>query len=398
MQLKDYLFWAFRAIYSHKLRSILTITGFAVGISAVTLLSALGEGMRVFIMQEFTQFGSRIVAITPGKTETFGLGGLLNTTRPLSLTDAISLESLNSVEYVVPVVFGTGQIKTPNRSRYTDIAAVGAKANEAWQIKVASGRFLPEDNPLQPRSYAVLGHKLKLELFGNDQALGEFIQIANTRFRIIGVMEPKGEFLGTDLDDLIYIPAQKGLQLFNRESLMEVDVFYQANTSAEKIASDIKQRLIERHGIEDFTLITQDAMLSSMDNILSIIKLAAGGLGGIALLVGGVGILTIFSITVTERKQEIGLLRAIGFNAKIIQRMFLLEALTLAIVGGIVGYSLIVVPTLIMQLFFPNFPIQAEWSVLLIALLVSAGVGAVSGIKPAYDASRLPPIEALRDE
>ncbi|MEE4246153.1 MAG: ABC transporter permease [Kangiellaceae bacterium] len=398
MLIADQWQWVWTAVKAHRLRSMLTILGFAVGIAAVTLLSALGEGMRQFIMQEFTQFGSRIIAITPGKTETFGLGGLLNTTRPLTISDAEQLGALPSVQHVIPVVFGTGQIKSANRSRYTDIAGVGPAAAAAWKIKVAKGQFLPEDNMQQPRALAVLGSQLKHELFGNKSALGETVYIAQNRFRVIGVMESKGEFLGTNLDDLIYIPAQKGLQIFNRDSLMEIDLFYQKNISSDMIAAQAKQRLIERHGMEDFTIITQDAMLDSMDNILEIIKYAAAGLGSIALLVGGVGILTVFSITVAERKQEIGLLRALGFTSKQLKRLFLSEAVLLAVAGGTIGYLLVVIPLLLTRIFVPTFPMDLELGVLFLSLLISGIIGVFAGLKPASDASNFPPIEALRDE
>jgi len=398
MRFSDILFWVTRAVKAHRLRSLLTILGFAVGIAAVSLLSALGEGMRQFILQEFTQFGSHIVAITPGKTETFGLGGLLNTTRPLSLDDAIALQSLPEVDQVVPLVFGTGQIKSATRSRYTDVAAVGPEAAKAWKIDVAQGRFLPHDSLQQPRAFAVLGSKLKVELFAHGNALGETVHIAQNRFKVIGVMQPKGEFLGTDLDDLIYIPAQKGLQIFNRDSLMEIDIFYFENVTTERIERVVKQKLIERHGREDFTLITQDAMLTSLDNILGIVKSAAASLGGIALLVGGVGILTIFSITLDERRQEIGLLRALGFTSKQLRDLFLLEAVVLAVAGGISGYLLVVLPMVAVRIVSPEFPIVFSPWVLLAALLVSATVGVFSGLKPAIDASKLPPIDALRDE
>ncbi len=398
MTWQDSCNWIIKALLSHRLRSFLTIIGFAVGIAAVTLLSALGEGMRQFIMTEFTQFGSRIIAVTPGKTETFGFGGLLNTTRPLTLDDAIRLQSLPEVEHVVPVVFGTGQIESADRSRYTDIAAVGARAAEAWQISVAQGRFLPDDNMQQPRSFAVLGSQLKRELFGNKNALGELVKIADHRFRVIGVMQSKGDFLGTNLDDLIYIPAQKGLQLFNRNSLMEIDIFYYDNATTASVAESVKRKLIEYHGREDFTLITQDAMLDSMDNILRILKIAAAGLGSIALLVGGVGVLTIFSISIAERKQEIGLLRALGFTSNQVRNLFLLEAMALSVAGGMIGYAIILIPTMLARWMLPQFPIELEFSVLIFSLFISALIGVLAGLKPAFDASRLPPIVALRDE
>ncbi len=398
MNFFDQIQWVFKVLWAYRLRSALTVVGFAVGIASVTLLTALGEGMRQFIMEEFTQFGSRIVAITPGKTETYGLGGLLNTTRPLTLDDAESLQRITTVEFVVPVVFGSGQVKSETRSRYVDIAGVAGRADKAWKINVAQGRFLPTDNWQQPRAFAVLGSQLKQELFGHASALGQTVTIAQSRFVIVGVMESKGEFLGTNLDELIYIPAQKALQLFNRSSLMEIDVFYKPQVSAEQIAATISKRLIDRHGMEDFTLVTQDAMLKSLDNILSIVKWVAAGLSSIALIVGGVGILTVFSISVAERKQEIGLLQALGMNGNQMQRLFLAEAITLALVGALVGYVMVTLPLLLVTFWMPSFPFEAEFLVFVGAMILSAIIGALSGIQPARQAANLAPIEALRDE
>ena len=172
MNFLDYLRWIFRALWMQRLRSVLTIVGFAIGIAAMVLLSSLGEGLRQFVIQEFTQFGSHIVAITPGKTETFGMGGILNTTRPLSLEDSEALKRIPGVEQVVPVVFGTAQIKAVGRSRYTDVAGVGALADKAWKLEVSQGSFLPQEDIQRARAFAVLGSKLKRELFGGDNPLG----------------------------------------------------------------------------------------------------------------------------------------------------------------------------------------------------------------------------------
>ncbi|PHQ56078.1 MAG: peptide ABC transporter permease, partial [Porticoccus sp.] len=263
MNFLDYLRWIFRALWMQRLRSVLAIVGFAIGIAAMVLLSSLGEGLRQFVIQEFTQFGSHIVAITPGKTETFGMGGILNTTRPLSLEDSEALKRIPGVQQVVPVVFGTAQIKAVGRSRYTDVAGVGALADKAWKLEVSQGSFLPQEDIQRARAFAVLGSKLKRELFRGENPLGEFVHIGGNRFRVIGVMEPKGQFLGTDLDDMIYIPANKGLQIFNRESLMEVDVFYSPAVPTERLTENIRRLLIERHGFEDFTIVTQDQMMAT---------------------------------------------------------------------------------------------------------------------------------------
>ncbi|MEP3857168.1 MAG: ABC transporter permease [Porticoccus sp.] len=398
MNFLDYLRWIFRALWMQRLRSVLTIVGFAIGIAAMVLLSSLGEGLRQFVIQEFTQFGSHIVAITPGKTETFGMGGILNTTRPLSLEDSEALKRIPGVEQVVPVVFGTAQIKAVGRSRYTDVAGVGALADKAWKLEVSQGSFLPEEDIQRARAFAVLGSKLKGELFGGDNPLGEFVHIGGNRFRVIGVMAPKGQFLGTDLDDMIYIPANKGLQIFNRESLMEVDVFYSPAVPTDRLTENIKRLLIERHGFEDFTIVTQDQMMATMDNILRILKYAGGGLGAISLLVGAVGITTILMITVTERTSEVGLLRALGSTRSQVRNLFLGEAVMLGLVGGLAGVLVIALLVVAVRLFVPGLPVALKGDIVLVALLVSMLIGLMAGVRPALNATRLSPIDALRAE
>tara|TARA_R110000787_G_scaffold44020_5_gene107809 strand:+ start:3059 stop:4255 length:1197 start_codon:yes stop_codon:yes gene_type:complete len=394
----DYLRWIFRALWMQRLRSVLTIVGFAIGIAAMVLLSSLGEGLRQFVIQEFTQFGSHIVAITPGKTETFGMGGILNTTRPLSLEDSEALKRIPGVEQVVPVVFGTAQIKAVGRSRYTDVAGVGALADKAWKLEVSQGSFLPQEDIQRARAFAVLGSKLKRELFGGDNPLGEFVHIGGNRFRVIGVMAPKGQFLGADLDDMIYIPANKGLQIFNRESLMEVDVFYSPAVPTERLTENIRRLLIERHGFEDFTIVTQDQMMATMDNILRILKYAGGGLGAISLLVGAVGITTILMITVTERTSEVGLLRALGSTRSQVRNLFLGEAVMLGLVGGLAGVLVIALLVVGVRLFVPGLPVALKGEIVLVALLMSMLIGLMAGVRPALNATRLSPIDALRAE
>lgn len=398
MKTRDSLNWVVRALWMQRVRSLLTIVGFAIGIAAMVLLTSLGEGLRVFVLKEFTQFGSHIVAVTPGRTETFGMGGILNTTRPLTLADAQSLEHLPGVEEVVPQVMGNSQVKVGSRSRYTNIAGVGPRADKAWGIETASGSFLPVEDFARARAFAVLGSELKTELFGSANALGEFVHIGGMRFRVVGVMEPKGEFLGTDLDDIIYIPANKALQMFNRESLMQIDIFYSPSLTADAIAARVKQQLVRRHGFEDFTIVTQDQMLETMDNILRILKFAGAGLGAISLLVGAVGITTILMITVTERVSEVGLLRALGGTRSQVRNLFLGEAIFLGFAGGLCGIGAILVFLGFAALFVPTLPIAVEPGVVIGALVLSMAIGLVAGLRPAMNATRMSPIDALRAE
>ncbi|MBV1875574.1 MAG: FtsX-like permease family protein, partial [Cycloclasticus sp.] len=208
----------------------------------------------------------------------------------------------------------------------------------------------------------------------------------------------KGQMLGIDMDDTIYIPAQNGLQLFNRESLMEIDVVFSANTSLSSIEKRIKQIMIDRHGREDVTLTTQNDMLESMGKILSILKLSVGALGAISLLVGAVGILAIMTTTVRERTAEVGLLRAIGADKKTILSLFLGEAIVLALLGGALGLLLLLVLTGLLQLFLPGLPVTFNLFFLGLALFMSAAIGLIAGVVPAGQAANLDPIKALHEE
>ncbi len=398
MNWRDQLWWVFKTLGAQRGRSFLTVLGFAVGIAAVSLLSSIGEGLRLFVMNEFTQFGSHILAVTPGKTNTLGMTGMLNTVRPLSLQDAKSLSLLAEVEQVVPVVFGNAQVKNAERGRYTDVAGVGPDAAKAWKLQMAQGQFLPRDDWFYARPTAVLGHKLKIELFGNQPVLGALIQIGGNRYRVVGVTAPKGQFLGVDLDDIVYIPAARGLQLFNRESLMEVDIFYRETVPPAVISERVRQRLIQRHGLEDFTIITQDEMLKTLDKILRVLKVAAAGLGVISLMVGGVGILTILLITVRERRHEIGLLCALGFTPRQIKGLFLGEAVCLSLVGGCLGLGTVALLVLVARWLVPDLPLVMEPVAVFGALLLASAVGLVAGVGPAGQAARLKPIDALRAE
>ena len=386
-----------RALMTAKLRSFLTVLGIAIGIAAVSLLTTIGAGLQLYVLDNFSQFGSRIVAINPGKTETAGMGALLSSTRPLSVEDAQSLRPLPFVDKVVPVVQGSGAIEFGRRVRHTDIIGGNGEMAAAWRFDVAQGRFLPViSGNSQP--FAVLGSKVKQELFGEISALGRFIRVGGERYQVIGVMAAKGRMLGFDLDDIVYIPIDRALALFNRVGLMEIDVTYRAGTSAQQMADRIRQRLIQRHGVEDFTIITQDEMLSSLDRILDLLTIAIGAIGGISLLVGAIGIVTIMVTTVQERAAEIGLLRALGATRRQILLLFLAEALLLALVGGLFGLLLMALLLGVLALAIPALPISLSPFYLLLALLLAAVVGLLAGVSPAWRAAGLNPVDALQQE
>jgi len=399
MQVQDFVQLTVNAVRSQKMRSFLTALGIAVGIGSVVLLTSLGEGLHRFMLAEFTQFGTNLIGINPGKVTTHGVSGaLISNVRPLSIEDAQALKRIPQVIDVVSVVQGNAAVEAEKRQRRTTVYGIDPAAPEVFKLKVAAGRFLPDDPPRAARSFVVLGSKVREELFGTGQVLGKRIRIGSERYRVIGSMESKGQMLGFDLDDAVYIPTAKALAMFNRESLMEIDVLYKEGSSADEVSSQISKILIARHGSEDFTITTQEKMLEVLGKILNILTLAVGGLGGISLLVGGVGILTIMTIAVNERTNEIGLLRALGSEKKQILGLFLGEAVVLASIGGLAGLVLGVGGSWLLGILVPALPTHTSWPYLFAAELLAAAVGLLAGVLPARRAAALNPVDALRSE
>lgn len=372
--------------------------GIAIGISSVVLLTSLGQGVQQYIVETFSQFGSRIIAINPGRTQTGGSGSLLASTRPLTLEDATALNHLPGIESVIPVVQGTGAIEYNNRVRHTDILGVNHQMPAAWQFRIAQGQFLPNSQGTNAQPFAVLGATVRTELFGNQEALGRFIRVGTERYRVVGILSPKGQMLGYDLDDIVYIDAQRALALFNRPGLMEIDVTYSGAYTATQVAQAIKTRLIDRHGNEDFSLLTQDQMMSTLGRILDILKLSIAGLGAISLVVGSIGILTIMVTAVHERRAEIGLMRALGASTQTLSLIFLAESTLLSLIGGAIGLTLAMGLLGLTQLLAPSIPIQLDPLYLVLAIAIAFLTGLLSGIIPARQASALDPITALQSE
>ncbi len=398
MHSTDTLRLSFHAITARRLQSFLTLLGIAVGIAAVILLTSIGEGIHRFVLNEFTQFGTHIISITPGKTRTGGAPpGLPSSARPLSLEDAGAIARLPGVVAVAPYASGNAEVEANGRVRRTLIWGTGAHMPQVFKGHVRIGRFLPADEGQAP-AYAVLGSKLKTELFGETSPLGARLRIGGYLYRVIGVMAPQGQFLGMDLDDTVMIPASRALELFNRESLETIDLAYTPNRPAAEIAEAIRQQLIKRHGHEDFTLVTQAEMLKTLSNILNMLTLGVGALGGISLLVGGVGIVTLMTIAVSERTAEIGLLKALGATYRAILTLFLSEAITLAAVGGLLGLGLGIALAQVLHLALPMLPVHTPLKFVLLAEGIALVIGLLAGVLPALRAARLDPVAALRSE
>ena len=384
---------------SYRMRSFLTGLGIAIGITAVILLTSIGEGLHQFVLAEFSQFGTNIISIQPGKTQTHGGNvGVIGSVRPLSLDDADALRHLPYVESVNPSLMGNAEVRANGKTRRTTVLGEGRDFATAFTMKVQSGSFWQDEDNEQARAFVVLGSKVRQELFAGENPLGSYLRIGGQRYRIIGVMEPKGQILGFDMDDVVIIPAARAMELLNRPGLIEMQVSYRASADVNAVIRAITGRLKDRHGSEDFTIISQEQALDVLSSVLDVITFAVGALGGISLLVGAVGILTIMTMAVTERTSEIGLLRALGAQKLQVLTLFLGEAMLLSALGGLAGLALGVGIAQGLHFLFPALPVHTPWLFAVLAELTAVSIGLAAGVAPAMRAARLDPVEALRTE
>ena len=399
MKFQDLFIFSSYSVVSQKMRSFLTSLGIAIGVVCVIFLTGLGQGLQTFIISQFTQFGSNIISISPGKTETMGMPlGIFGTVKPLTFEDAEALERLPVIDVAVPVSGGSGEIEYGERMRRSMVVGTGADYDVIVDAKDMLGEYLPHDNPKSPRSLAVLGPKMRDELFGDANPLGELVRVNSERFRVIGVLPPKGDFLGIDLDDAIYIPMAKFQSMFNVNNFQEIDVVHYERYATEEAVASIKRLIIDRHGSEDVTIHTQANMLETLEDIMKWLKFTVAAFGGISLLVGGVGIFTIMTVAVNERTSEIGVLRAVGASRKKIRDVFLLESIFLAILGALLGLSIGFAAVYIALIFFPDMPIAIAWDYIVYAVFISLAIGLIAGFLPARAAAQLDPVEALRTD
>ncbi len=394
----ELLRFAWQSLRGHRLRSGLTLLGVAIGVAAVVLLTALGEGARRYVTSEFASLGSNLVIVLPGRTETSGNAPIFGgTPRDLTLQDAAAiLRHSRRARRLAPLSLGSARVGYGDRRREVTIIGSTPELLPIHHLTLAIGGFLPPIDPDRAAPVAVIGRTIQRELFEGENPLGRPIRIGDRRFRVVGVLMGKGHSIGLDFDDVVIVPVASAMQLFNRTSLFRILVEVGAHDEIQAAREEVLRILAARHeGEEDVTVLTQDAVLSAFNRILGALTLALAGIAAISLSVAGIGIMNVMLVSVSERTSEIGLLKAIGATPRAILEVFLVEAVLLSAGGGVVGLLIGYAGAGTLSHLFPDLPAAPPAWAVAAAIGVSVGAGVIFGVLPARRAARLDPVTAL---
>lgn len=399
MRFADLLGFAWQVVLGYRSRTLLILLAMGIGVAAVVTVTSLGEGARLYVVKQFGSLGANLVIVLPGRSETAGaMPGVLigKTPRDLTIDDALALKRSHAIRRFAPLIVGAGDVRSGARRRETPVLGSTAELMDIRSMELASGRFLPAGDPRHSQPVCVIGTKVANELFGTRQALGDWIRIGDRRFRIIGILAAQGESLGFNTDEIVVVPLAAAQALFNTESLFRILVEAKSRDQILDAKADVEEIIRLRHeGEKDITVITQDAVLATFDRILRALTLTVGGIAAISLAVAGILIMNVMLIAVTQRKREIGLLKALGATGRQIQMAFFTEAALLALGGAAVGVAAGEFGNSIISQVYPAIPFEAPWWALVAAPVTAILTGILFTVAPARRAAMLDPVQAL---
>jgi putative ABC transport system permease protein len=399
MRARDVFASAAGAAAGNPLRTVLLVLAMAIGVAAVVVLTALGDGARRYVIREFTTLGSNLVIVLPGRTATGGINpgsAITSTPRDLTVDDARSLLRLPAVLRVAPISVGTSEVSVGGRLRDTLVVGSTAEFLEVRRFTLAQGRFLPVEDWDRGSPVMVIGARLRTDLFGAEPALGQFVRIGDRRFRIVGVLAASGSGLGMNTDEMAIVPVALAQAMFNTNTLFRILIEARNRGLLESAKAQATALLKERHGgEEDVTVITQDAVLATFDRLLGTLTLGVAGIAAISLAVAGILVMNVMLVSVTQRRAEIGLMKALGGSGGTIRLLFLVEAALLSIAGALAGYAIGHAGAWVIRTLYPALPAYPpDWAVLA-ALGTALVTGVLFGVMPARRAAALDPVQAL---
>lgn len=399
MHLVDMLRFNWRVFYVQRVRTFLLLLAVTIGVASVVMLTSLGEGARRYVDREFSSLGNRLLIIFPGRNETVGGQPPIygNAPRDLTLGESLAMARIPSVSAVAPVLPGTALLSYGSRSREAITIGTTAAFFPIRQVDIGNGTILPPEATYEALSICVLGLKLKQELFGNRQAVGDWLRIGDRRMRVVGVLADAGESLGIDLGEVVIIPVPTAQQIFNTQAMFRVFIELQLGADEAKVRQRLLQLVKEHHdGEDDVTIVSQDSVLAAFNNILTALTLVIAAIAAISLVVAGILIMNISLISVSQRRAEIGLLKAIGASGNHIRQLFLSESMMLVLLGSLTGILIAYCIVYLFRGIWPDFPLfPPHW-----AAPAAAATAVISGLVfswlPARRAAEMDPVLAMR--
>ncbi len=397
MTLRDILLLSLQSVMSYRVRSLLIILAMALGVSAVLVLTALGDGARRYVINQFSSIGTNLIIVLPGRAETSGSfpGAVLGQTpRDLTLRHAQLLGHLPQIRRYAPLNVGVAELTATNRLREVTVLGSTADLIPIRHMNLAQGSFLTQGS--EHSAQIVLGAKLAKEFFPRSNAIGQRVRLGENRFLVSGVLASQGESMGFNTDEIVIIPIEYAQSLFNTSSLFRILIEAKSRNDIQSarlaILDTLKQR---RDGEDDITIITQDAVLATFDRILSALTYGVAGIATISLIVAGVLVMNVMLVAVNQRTSEIGLLKAIGAPAADIRRLFVVEAILLSVAGTIIGFVLGQFGSLLLRLAYPQLPAWAPIWAIIASIIVAITMGILAGLLPASRAAKLDAVAAL---
>ena len=400
MRLLDHAAMAAGSITRHPLRSSMLLVAIAIGVTAVLLLTSLGEGARRYVTDEFNSLGSHLLIVTPGKEEVGGAGGMAGaisgTPRPLTLQDSVAIERSPYVANAIAFIQGSGRVNYEGVEREISVLGTTHHLRRMFDYAVARGRYLPELELDNASPVGVIGHTIAGEIFGSADPVGKWVRVGDRRMRVIGVMDQAGVSGGLDVDETIFVPVGFAMQIFDRDAVQKLIVETRGPEEMEAARKDIVRIVRARHqGHDDVTVMDQGAVLETFNTIFGALTAMLAGIASISLAVAGTLIMNVMLVAVSQRTAEIGLMKALGARRRQIIALFLLEAAFLSLLGGLAGLIAGQAAIGLLRELYPLVDFQApDWAVSA-ALLMALGAGLVFGILPARRAADLDPVEAL---
>ncbi|MBR1420655.1 MAG: ABC transporter permease [Selenomonadaceae bacterium] len=396
---------AITALTANKLRSLLTMLGIIIGVGAVIAMVSVGMGVRKNVTDSIASLGSNMLIVMPGSSNRGGPRGAAGSMQTLKLDDAEAIKKkIKNIDYVSPTVSNSYQIVNGNQNWNSSVTGVVPEYMAIQSLKVSSGSFITDDDLTKRNRVAVIGTTVASNLFGSENPVGKNIRVNNSPFKVVGVLESKGQSsVGQDQDDVVIVPLTTAQErLLGITYIRSINVQVSESSKMDQVQSEIETLLRQRHKItggkeDDFNVRNLTSLMETMTQTTTMITLLLGSIAGISLVVGGIGIMNIMMVSVTERTREIGIRKALGATFQNIMTQFLIESIVISVIGGLIGIVLgIGISKLIAQ--FGNFTTVVTMLPIIVSFFFSVGIGLFFGIYPARKAAKLDPIEALRYE